>query len=117
MSAKTFDLICAPHLSAILVCALRDYVAIEYPPGVGDCALVAREALLDVAARIESGCAQQARVTLSRRLRSLMKVALNFYCDQRATTSGVEQARPLLLQSLQGEAVDDRCLAALSPRA
>ena len=54
MSAKVIDLQCSPNLAASMAAAIRGYVAVQYPPGVSDCALAAREALLTVAQDIET---------------------------------------------------------------
>ena len=115
MSAKTFELISSPRLCAILVVAIRNYVAVQYPPGSSDCALTAREALLDVATNIETRCPQQTTITLSRRLRTMLKIALNYYCEQFTHVADIEPLREMLLASLQGEAADDERLSAISP--
>lgn len=94
--------------------AIRAYVATHYPPGVADCAQAAREALLDVADNIETACPGAERISLSRRLRSLLKLAVNEYCDLRDKSSEVEQARTVMLAALQGETVDDALLAVFS---
>lgn len=111
MSARVFDLQCSPCLQRHLCCAIRLYVATEYPPGVADCALAAREALLDVAQRIETVCQSESRVTLSRRLRTLLRIAVNFYCAQTAPDAAT--AREALLAALEGEAVTDEQLGGL----
>ncbi len=115
MSAKTFDLICAPRLCTVLVTAIRQHVAIEYPPGSADCAQAAREALLDVATKIESACQQQASVTLSRRLRTMLKIAVSRYCQQFDQVEVIQDLHASLLLALQGEAIDDRALGVILP--
>lgn len=116
MSAKVIHLQCSPNLAAAMAAAIRGYVAVQYPPGVSDCALAAREALLTVAENIESVCQTAATVPLSRRLRTLLKIAINFYCDQRSVGEAREQGRHSMLAALQGEAVDDELIAPLLKR-
>ena len=100
MSAKVFELQCSPHLCGVMVAAIRGYVAVQYPPGVSDCALAAREALLMVADNIETVCQTEPTVSLSRRLRTMLKIAVNFYCDQRPASEAVEDGRAALLAAL-----------------
>jgi hypothetical protein len=114
MSAKIFDLQCSMHLSRTLAAAIRSYVAIHYPHGVADCAQAAREALLGVAQDIETVCQGHERVSLSRRLRTLLKLAVNEYCDLQAASVEIEQARAALLAALQGEVVNDALFATLT---
>ena len=116
MSAKVFNLPCTPNLVLAITAAIRGYVAIQYPPGVSDCALAAREALLTVAENIETGCQAATTVTLSRRLRTMLKIAVNFYCDQRSEGEAREQARNAMLTALQGEQVVDELIAPLLNR-
>lgn len=116
MSAKVIQLQCSPNLTAAMAAAIRGYVAVQYPPGVSDCALAAREALLTVAEDIETVCQSAATVSLSRRLRTLLKIAINFYCDQRSAGEAREQARLAMLAALQGEQVDDAFIAPLLNR-
>jgi hypothetical protein len=116
MSAKLIKLQCSPNLAASMAAAIRGYVAVQYPPGVADCALAAREALLTVAQDIETVCKTAATVTLSRRLRTMLKIAINFYCDQRAAGEARELGRSAMLAALQGEQVNDELIAPLLSR-
>ncbi len=115
MSAKVIHLQCSPNLSTTMVAVIKNYVAVQYPPGVSDCALAAREALLMVADNIESVCQTEATVDLSRRLRTMLKIAVNYYCDQYADGEAREAGRNALLAALQGELVDDALIAPLFP--
>ena len=113
MSAKVIIFQCSPNLAACMAAAIRGYVAVQYPPGVADCALAAREALLTVAQNIETVCQSASTVTLSRRLRTLLKIAVDFYCDQRPEGEARELGRSAMLAALQGEQVDDELIAPL----
>lgn len=118
MSAKILKLQCSPNLCAILAAAINQYVAIQYPSGSADCALAAREALLDVVKKIKSTCVHQSHVELSRRLRTLLKIAINYYCDQwpeAINTENLENIRALLLEALYGKEIDDLLLAKIHP--
>lgn len=115
MSAKVIHLQCSSNLSAAMAAAIRNYVAVQYPPGVSDCALAAREALLTVADNIETGCQTAPTVELSRRLRTMLKIAVNYYCDQYSEGEAREAGRDALLIALQGEQVDDALIAPLLP--
>lgn len=116
MSAKVIQFQCSPNLTAAMAAAIRGYVAVQYPPGVSDCALAAREALLTVAQNIETVCQTAATVTLSRRLRTMLKIAVDFYCDQRPPGDAREQGRHAMLVALQGEQVDDELITSLLRR-
>ena len=116
MSAKIINLQCSPNLTDTMAAAIRNYVAVQYPPGVSDCALAAREALLTVADNIETICQTAATVELSRRLRTMLKIAVNFYCDQHSEGESREAGRNALLAALQEEQVDDALIAPLLPR-
>lgn len=116
MSARVIEFQCSPNLAASMAAAIRGYVAVQYPPGVSDCALAAREALLTVAQDIETVCQTAATVTLSRRLRTLLKIAVGFYCDQRPASEARERGRSAMLAALQGEQVDDELIAPLLSR-
>jgi hypothetical protein len=115
MSAKVIHLQCSPNLSGTMAAAIRNYVAVQYPPGVSDCALAAREALLTVADNIETVCQTAPNVELSRRLRTMLKIAINYYCDQHSEGEPREVGRNALLAALQGEQVDDALIAPLVP--
>jgi len=96
-----------------MAAAIRGYVAVQYPPGVSDCALAAREALLTVAQNIETVCQTAATVRLSRRLRTMLKIAVNYYCDQWPENEVRELGRSAMLAALQGEQVEDELIAPL----
>ena len=115
MSAKVIQLQCSPNLSSAMAASIRNYVAVQYPPGVSDCALAAREALLTVADNIESVCQTAASVELSRRLRTMLKMAVNYYCDQHTEGEARESGRSAMLAALQGEQVDDTLIVPLVP--
>lgn len=116
MSAKIINLQCSPNLSDTMAAAIRNYVAVQYPPGASDCALAAREALLTVADNIETVCQTAPTVELSRRLRTMLKIAVNFYCDQHSEGESREAGRNALLAALQEQQVDDALIAPLLPR-
>ncbi len=116
MSAKVIQFQCSPNLTTSMAAAIRGYVAVQYPPGVSDCALAAREALLTVAQDIETVCQTARTVTLSRRLRTMLKIAVDFYCDQRPASEAREQGRHAMLAALQGEQVDDELITPLLRR-
>jgi len=115
MSAKVFNLQCSPNLSGTMVAAIRNYVAVQYPPGASDCALAAREALLMVADKIETVCQTALDVELIRRLRTMLKIAVNYYCDQFPEEGPRDAGRIALLAALQGEQVDDGLIAPIVP--
>ena len=116
MSAKVINLQCSPNLSDTMAAAIRNYVAVQYPPGASDCALAAREALLMVADDIDTVCQTEPSVNLSRRLRTMLKISVNYYCDQYSEGEQREAGRNALLAALQGERVDDALIAPLLPR-
>jgi hypothetical protein len=46
----------------------------------------------------------------------MLKIAINFYCDQRAAGEAGEQGRSAMLAALQGEQVNDELIAPLLSR-
>jgi len=115
MSAKILKLQCSANLSAILAAAVNQYVAVQYPPGSADCALAAREALLDVVEKINTTCETETHVVLSRRLRTLLKIAINYYCDQWPESDNLASQRTLLLEALYEKEINDALLATIHP--
>jgi hypothetical protein len=62
--------------------AVACYAEAAYPPGGSECSQVAREALLDTAARCRGHAG--GRLDLPKRQVPLMKVALRWYCEELA---------------------------------
>jgi len=96
-----------------IVDALRLYTEVSYPPGCADCALVAREALLETARSLAAPGAQGlCTVEVNRHLRVLLKCAVNYYFDALATQRGapLEAQRQLALDAVQGQEVSEQAL-------
>lgn len=81
MAAKRFSLQLDEELQAVLCNAIRLYADAAYPPGGSECAQVARETLLDTANTVEKQFADKGVVEVSRRLKSQLKAALQFFSE------------------------------------
>lgn len=80
--AKQITVRCRAEIAALLVDALRWFVASRYPYGADECSIAAREALLDLAERFERELAAQGRTGYSSRVRAFLCEAVNCYTRQ-----------------------------------
>lgn len=104
---------CPGAVRRSIVDALRLYTQVSYPPGCGDCALVAREALLSTAQSLETAATQGlCTVEVNRHLRVLLKCAVNYYFDALAAQHGepAEAQRRLALEAVEGQEVSEEAL-------
>ena len=86
--AKPIDLTCAPPLTDIIVVALRNYIDVTYPAGSGDCALVARESLLDTLHALEEQRRTGAACHYNRYIRAMLKEAVKLHYSVQAYDQG-----------------------------
>jgi hypothetical protein len=105
MAAGKLTLTCDQTVRDILCRALRDYALAAYPPGGSDCAQVARDTLLELAAQIEQGITGAlSSVEISRRPRAMLRAAVQYHFDradaEHGTASGHQRA---LFGELLGE--------------
>lgn len=103
--AKTLRIECPAALHEILCLAIREYAAAAYPAGGSECGQVAKQALTDAAAKLETDLAENdgAYAELSRRMRSHVKAACQYYVEQHQC----HEIESLLLRLLEGEAISD----------
>jgi hypothetical protein len=101
--AKTIRIECPPVLQKILCEAIREYADAAYPPGGSECGQVVRQALMDAAEKLETDFAVNNGdyAELSRRLRTHLKAASQFYVEQHQC----QELEPLLMRLLQGEVI------------
>lgn len=93
-----------PAYQQALCMALGLYTDAAYPPGGSECGQVARAALLDALAQLETGFASPAgEAQVSRRLRAHMKAAVSWYCQQ----TGNQALLACLEKMAQGQIVSD----------
>jgi len=105
MATKTFSLHCDAAVKGIVTAALREYAHAAYPEGGSECAQVARYTLLQAADTVEAGIRNEAgEVRLSRRLRTQLKAALEYYFDRhdKQTASASVQQRIRFTELLKG---------------
>ncbi len=86
--AKNIDLNCAPSLTDIIVVALRNYIDLSYPAGSADCALVARESLLDTLHALEEQRRSGAACHYNRYIRAMLKEAVKLHYSLQAHDLG-----------------------------
>lgn len=105
MATTKINLQCDIPVRDIVCAAIRDYAFAAYPEGSSDCAQVARSALLDLAAQIETGIhAGSEAVLISRRPRAMVKAAFTWYYDRLDAEQGGDSTRQReRLQSLLRE--------------
>ncbi len=105
MPAKTLLLQCDVTVRDILCTALREYAHAAYPEGGSECAQVARYTLLQAADTIEAGISDETgEVQVSRRLRTNLKAALEYWFDRRdeQTCASSVQQRTHFAELLKG---------------
>ena len=102
---------CPPVLQKIFCLAIHEYVEAAYPPGCSECGQVARAALTDAAEKLEVDFAANGGVyaEISRRLRSHLKAAFQYYAEQHQNGHEVET---VLNRLLQGEIIKQESLPA-----
>jgi hypothetical protein len=101
--AKAIRIECPPVLQEVMCVAIREYADAAYPPGGSECGQVARQALMDAAGKLETDFAVNDGVyaELSRRLRTHLKAAFQYYVEQHQR----QELEPLLLRLLEGEVI------------
>jgi hypothetical protein len=101
--AKTIRVECPPALQEILCVAIREYAEAAYPPGGSECGQAARQALMDAAEKLETDFVANNGVyaELSRRLRTHLKSASQYYVEQHQC----QELEPLLRRLLEGEVI------------
>lgn len=78
---KRIEVTCSPQIKDIFVTALRNYTDVAFPPGGADCALVAREALLEALAGFDREFRDNdsGRSGYNKRLRAMVKEGLRLH--------------------------------------
>lgn len=71
-----------PVCQQALCTALRRYASAAYPPGCSECGQATRESLMEIVLRLEMGFAATGNAEVSRRLRSLMNLAVAWHCNE-----------------------------------
>lgn len=103
---KRIETTCSPRLKDIFVTALRNYTDVAFPPGGADCALVAREALLDTLIGFEREFQENdsGRSGYNKRLRAMVKEGLRLHYQLAAADRGYscERELNLLLEVAEG---------------
>jgi hypothetical protein len=108
MASRKITLRCDIPVRDILCTAIHDYAHAAYPEGGSECAQVARYTLLELAAEINDGISEEKlSVEISKRPKSMVKAALEYYFNRQDETYGVtsRQQRELFVSLLSGEAV------------
>jgi hypothetical protein len=102
--AKNIELTCAPSLTDIIVFALRNYIDLSFPAGSADCALVARESLLDTLHALEEQRRAGEPCHYNRYIRAMLKEAVKLHYSVLAHDQGHACSRQcaVLLEACQG---------------
>jgi len=116
--AKRIELCCSASITANILGALRNYVDVAFPAGSSDCALVARESLLDTVRDLEMQRQNGAACHYNGRLRALVKEAVKLHYQLLAHDLGQDCAAQcaVVLDACQGLAVTDADLQAARER-
>ncbi len=77
--AKSIAVNCPPRINDIIALAVRNYVDVAFPPGSGECSLVAREALLDAVKEFEQSCQNTGKGSYNRRMRAMVREAIKLH--------------------------------------
>jgi hypothetical protein len=103
--AKQITVRCAAEPAALLIDALRWFVASRYPYGADECSSAAREALLDLAGRFERELLAQGQCAYSSRVRAFLCEAVNCYTRQLEEQEGGSwaQRRACLVEIGRGQ--------------
>ena len=76
---KSIAVSCPPRINDIIVLAIRNYVDVAFPSGSAECALVAREALLDAVKEFEWSCQNTGKGSYNRRMRAMVREAIKLH--------------------------------------
>ncbi|MFA7386143.1 MAG: hypothetical protein WCZ87_00630 [Thiohalobacteraceae bacterium] len=113
---KRIEVDCSPGIKEIFVTAVRNYTDVAFPPGGADCALVARESLLDTLSDFEREYQQSGanRSGYNKRLRAMVKEGLRLHYRLAAAECGYncDHELALLLEVAEGVAHSDSELEA-----
>ena len=89
-SRKKITLCCDVTVRDVLCTAIREYAHAAYPEGGSECAQVARYTLLELAADIDAGIAEDNEtVEVSKRPRAMVKAALEYYFNRADAAQGL----------------------------
>ena len=89
-SRKKIKLCCDVTVRDVLCTAIREYAHAAYPEGGSECAQVARYTLLELAADIDAGIAEDNEtVEVSKRPRAMVKAALEYYFNRADAAQGL----------------------------
>lgn len=103
---KELILHCPEAVVVLLHEAIQHYAYAAYPPGGSECAQSARESLLMTAEKLkQSYDARSGTSKMSRRSRSHVKAAVDYYFEQAPNYSQTQQQ--LINSVLAGEAVTE----------
>lgn len=113
---KRIEIVCSQEIKEIFVTAMRNYTEVAFPAGSADCALVAREALLDTLAGFERefGANGDGRAGYNKRLRAMAKEAIRLHYRLLTADRGSDCLNEcaLLLEIAEGIPHGDADLAA-----
>ena len=115
MASRILPLHCDVAIKDLLCRAIREYAHAAYPEGGSDCAQVARYTLLEAAAAIDAAITtDHGEAVISRRLRTTLKSAIDYYFDRLDAASGTGSAhqRAVFTGLLTGEPLSRAALDA-----
>ena len=108
MASRKISLSCDVPTRDILCAAIREYAYAAYPQGGSECTQLARYTLLELAAEINAGIsADNLSIEISKRPKSMVKAALEYYFNRQDDTCDTSSAhqRELFVSLLDGKPV------------
>lgn len=87
--AKQISIRCPAPLAQIMIDALKWFVDRNYPAGADECSIAARDALYDLAGRLERELLAQGATAYSIRMRAFLCEAVRSYLVLRESETGV----------------------------
>ena len=99
MAAKQLLIPCTHEQRMLLAEVIRFYALAAYPPGGSECVQAAREALLNTAAQLDNVPSMAVEAVISRRIRTNLKAALDYYAAQHVEQQQTDQLMDILVQA------------------
>ncbi len=115
MVSRILTLRCDVVIKDLLCRAICEYAHAAYPEGGSECAQVARYTLLEAASAVDAAItANHAEAVISRRLRTILKAAIDYHFDRQdaASDTGSVHQRAVFAGLLAGQPLSRAALDA-----
>jgi len=107
---KTLAIYCSPAMKDLICQSMLEYADYAYPAGVDECSLAAREALIDCEKAMQKQFdAEKNQTVISRRIRALVKLAIQYHFRVLNQETGQNNAHEIavLLDVASGENIPE----------